>query len=448
MIKKLLITILVLAVGVLGYFQLRSFRLSFTFTEGKTAKITRGDLTVPIEAVGEVLPARRIEIKAEASGEVLEILKQPGDVVQAGDAIIRLDREEEDRNLDRAQQEVSAAEARLERAKLTLSNLERVELRRANELVDQLDAQHFHAEFRLAKTRELADATDDELIAAQTNASVLASRVRDAVAGRDGVLIQIGIAAKDVSISEATLKSAQQTLGDARERLEKTEIRSPIDGMIGEMRTQVGEVIQGGKTTLTGGTLLATVIDTRKLIVRAEVDEAEIGRVYDIAPTWARPGSADRTAAPADWAAAAQGQEGLPVIRVDTFRDETFTGIIERILPEPKKVQEAVYYPVDVVLISENRGKLFKGMRADVTFTADRVSDVLLCPEEAIVEGPRGDLGVYVPDRDAGEEHATRFVACRLGLSNGMYSEVMEGLEEGAVVYTKLPVGPSNRDRK
>ncbi len=65
---------------------------------------------------------------------------------------------------------------------------------------------------------------------------------------------------------------------------------------------------------------------------------------------------------------------------------------------------------------------------------------------QAIREGAGGKYGVHVPKPSATEEHGTEFVPCELGLDNGNYSEVRSGLEEGMVVYTKLPA-KTNRDK-
>ncbi|MCC7292333.1 MAG: HlyD family efflux transporter periplasmic adaptor subunit [Phycisphaerales bacterium] len=451
MVKKLLLFLLVVAVVVLGYFQLRSYRMSFTSAEGKLAEIIRGDLTVPIEATGEILPARRIEIKAEASGEVLEIKKRPGDLVKKDEVIFVLDEAEEQRNLERAENEVRAAEARLRRAQLQLKNTRDIELVRADNSITRLQKQLELAKFQNEKSKDpKLGSSEEELLTREVALATTEVDLSQAKVARVGVMLSIEIGEQDVAAANATLESAKRTEADAKERLEKTQIRSPIDGMIGEVPRQVGEVIQGGKTTITGGTLLATVIDVSKRIVRAEVDEADIGRVFKIAPSWAQPGRDASVAAPTDWEAAAQDIEMLPVIHVDSFREEEFTGIIERINPEPRKVQEAIYYYVDVVIVSANREKLFNGMRADVTFTSERVKDALLCPEEAIFEDATGALGVRVPDDSPGADPAdTKFIPCKFNRSNSVYSEVMSGLTEGMKVYTKLPVSTSSsRDKK
>lgn len=449
--KKVLVGLLIVAVLVLGFLQLRTYRLSFGFQEGKTAKIVRGSLTVPINATGEVMPARRIEIKAEASGEVLEILRRPGDLVRKGEMLIRLDKAEETRNKERAEHELHAAEARLEITKLKLRNIREVEVKRANERVTQLEAQLEQAQFRYDKTENLRDRTEDELIAARAALATIRGDLEQARATQLGMDIQIRMAEQDVIVAQAAVESARRNLGDANERLIKTDIVAPIDGMVGEVHRQIGEVIQGGKTTITGGTLLATIIDTGKIIVRAEVDEADIGEVMRIAPAWAKPGNDASAPFPSDWIAQSklEDPDRLPVIHVDAFRDEKFIGIIEGIRPEPRRVQETVYYYVDVVLVSDNRDKLFSGMRADVSFTLQRVDNVLLCPEEAIVKGLNDRFGVHVPDTSPGADpRAYKFVPCELGLSNSVYSEVISGLKEGDIVYTKLPVSASGSSTK
>ena len=118
-------------------------------------------------------------------------------------------------------------------------------------------------------------------------------------------------------------------------RLTKTDIISPINGVVADVRTQIGEVIQGGKTTLTGGTVLAIVLDDQRVLVRAEVDEADIGRILLISPPWAIPGHDAILQMPTDLEAASAAVKFPPEITVESFRDEEFQGVIERIYPGP-----------------------------------------------------------------------------------------------------------------
>ena len=112
--KNTIIVVLFVSTIVAGYVAATSsLRMSLEGIEGKKELLFRGDLTLPINATGEVKSSRRIEIKSEASGEVIEIFRHGGDRVAVGDLIIRLQRDDEERNVNRAKLELQKAEARL-----------------------------------------------------------------------------------------------------------------------------------------------------------------------------------------------------------------------------------------------------------------------------------------------------------------------------------------------
>jgi hypothetical protein len=142
--------------------------------------------------------------------------------------------------------------------------------------------------------------------------------------------------------------------------------------------------------------------------------------------------------------------QGTPVkVEVEAYREDEFHGYIERIYPEPKKSASVVTYFVDILLTSENRGKLALGMQAEVTFTAQSVNNVLLVRHDAIKkEDDR--LGVYVPRKVEGKpDPVPEFVPCRFGLDNGSYAEVIHGdLKEGDTVYVKLPRSAGDEEKK
>ncbi len=441
--KNVIIGVLVICTVVAVYMAATSrLRMSSIGIEGKREKIIRGDLTVPIDATGQIRPGRRVEAKAEASGEVIAIHKQAGERVRAGDLLIQLQPDDEERSVNRAKLELDIAKARLETAKIILEQAKTADRASARAQVDQLEASLEYARFRKEKIEKLKpdQRSEEEVLQRDTAFRSQKAQLDAARAALAKVEHAISRAQQEVLQAEAAYESARNNLGDAQKRLSKTDIVAPIEGIVGDIRVQIGEVIQGGKTTFTGGTVLAVLLDVDKLIVRAEVDESDIGRVLAIAPPWAKPGNDGSVPVPDDFAAAAAEREHLPKITVESFRDQEFAGIIERVYPEPRNVSGVVTYNVDVVITSENRSMLLSGMRADVRFTSDHAENVLLCPNEAIREGPSGKLGVYIPKKDAlPTERATEFVECRLGLDNGNYSEVLEGLTEGTEVYTKLP---------
>ena len=442
--KNVIIFILVLATIVTGYVAATSkLRLSIEGLEGKTEKIIRGDLTLPINATGEIRPMRRVEVKSEASGEVIEIASYGGDRVAAGDLLIRLQPDDEQRSVNRAELDLEVAKARLEEARIGLRQAKTADLQSAQAQVDQLAENARFAKFRLEKVAALPEhqTNEEEMLQRETTYRSQLAQLDSAKAALERARLAIPRAEQTVKQAQATYETATNNLGDAQKRLTETAIVAPIDGILADVRTQIGEVIQGGKTTLTGGTVLVVILDMERLMVRAEVDESDIGRVLAIAPAWAAPGHDGDVRMPTDLAEAATTTEHPPVITVESFRDEEFAGVIERIYPEPRTLSGVVTYLVDVVITSANRDRLLPGMRADVSFTSEYAENVVLCPNEAIREGTGGKLGVYVPKPGAPpQERETEFIACKFGLDNGNYSEVREGLTEGEIVYTKLPV--------
>lgn len=448
--KNAIIVILLLVVVVVGYYAATTLRLPIENVAGKTEKIIRGDLTLPINATGEVKPGLRVEIKPEASGEVIEIAKRPGDRVRRGDLLIRLQKDDEQRSVDRATQELQIAEARMNAARIALELAKGADLANAQAQVAQLEPQVAYAKFRKEKLDRFEESLKNEEETVQRNSEYLRqlALLESAKAGLEKAKLNIPRAEYDHEQYKASLEAAKATLGDAQKRLDKTDILAPLDGVVAAIRTQIGEVVQGGKTTITGGTVVAVVLDDRKIIVQAEVDESDIGRVLDIAPAWAAPGHEGDVQMPTDHAKLVAGVEHLTEISVESFREESFEGVIERIYPEPKTLSGVVTYLVDVVVTSANRELLLSGMRAEVRFTSEHAANVLLCPNEAIREGPTGKLGVYIPKPGAtATERETQFVGCKFGLDNGNYSEVREGLEEGAFVYTRLPAKREETER-
>ena len=439
--KKVLIWIPLLGLVALGYYNLRNVRMEFRSTRGETATVGRGDLTIPIDAAGKVIPKSRREIKAEASGEVEEVLVKAGDVVKAGDILIRLKRDDEERNVRRAEQELKRAETNLSRTKVVLEERKTSGLQAARARLEALNGRMIHAEADYKHKEGLFDrgeGSELEYSRAKSVYQELKAQIEQAKADVQQAQMAIELAEKDVALAEAAVETAKTTQGDALKRLEKTDIVAPVDGMVSQILAEEGEVIQGGKTTITGGTLLAVLADWSVCYVRAEVDEADVGDVLELAPAEARPGG-NRYDEASDEDAPIEPASRVK-ITVEAFRDEEFEGRIERIYPEPKSGSSVVTYLVDIEVMSDNRHLLMSSMQADVEFTAKSVYDAVLVPHDAIKRNANNELGVYLQVKDErGEDLEPEFVKCRLGLDNGVYAQVIEGVKEGEVVFTKLP---------
>ncbi|OGR60199.1 MAG: hypothetical protein A2X36_03480 [Elusimicrobia bacterium GWA2_69_24] len=169
-----------------------------------------------------------------------------------------------------------------------------------------------------------------------------------------------------------------------------TPIIAPLSGVI-----ILRNVVQG--QTVEQGTVLFAVSD--RLIVTAQVDESDIGKV----------------------------RKGMPVkIVLDAYPKETVRGEVFDILYEGKNVSNVITYGVKVLPIAAP--PFFRSqMTATVGFITGRKANALLIPMAAVRESDRGDKQVLMP----GPEGKPVPREIKTGLESGDQVEVVSGLEEG-----------------
>ncbi|HUW84423.1 MAG TPA: HlyD family efflux transporter periplasmic adaptor subunit [Phycisphaerae bacterium] len=480
-IRNLLIAAVVVAGLVAGYLWLRKQKYEFSITMPEFTTIVRGDLNITITASGVVRPVNRVEVKSKASGEIIRIGLDPddpnqqgtfrndptgapiqldvrskargttisvgldpddpnhrgtflyeGDIVHPGQLLIQLDPADERRSVRLRQADAKLAKAALDKARIEAEQgaLARIE-------TAQISYDLAEWEYERKMRPELSDAITPE------EKRRVKSRVDDAKAKLDSAKAQLEQARQDVARAEATYDQAQTALEEAQERFDETTIRNTLDGQIQITRinTRVGEVIQSGVTTITGGTILMVLADIGQLLVTADVDESDIGRVRRLIDPDGDWGTAT---APADLPTAS----GQATISVDAFPNETFTGAIARIRPEPDKTANVTTYAVEILVTSPNRDKLMLGMDATVEFTAQSLHDVLLVEIDAVKSSDTGQIGVYVPVAGADGQEKPEFQPVERGINDGIRVQILAGAQEGQRVYSRLPVSLEGEEQK
>lgn len=478
--KKLIAFVIILGLLGVGYAWLRKHgQIDIESLRGKTVEVTRGDLEVPITAGGRIEPASTTKLKGEASGEVKLTPQRIGDMVKAGDLIIGLDPENEQRNVDRADADYERARLALERAKISREEAEKVGIPLAQADKQQVDSRLTYVE--IEHTQKKARQAKSEDILARQEFETVAARLREAeaaVAAADAKVRQaemsLRFADMDVATMEQNEKVAKKTLEDARERLRETEVRSPIDGMILRRYVEVGEVVQSGTTSLTGGTVLVDLADVSEIYAVVNVDEADIGMVRELAPEEAVPGPHSQPAKPKDEEPKPAGAAGKPgeepatsqpmreldpdvldkdqlvEISVESFPDKRFYGVIERIAPQSELSQAIATFKVWIRITSDNKSDLtgLLNVQAEAHFTARSVRNALLVSYDAF-QREGDEFGVYVPVENPGPgQKKYEFRPCEFGRDNGIVVEVRSGLKEGDAVYTKLPITTRKEEKE
>lgn len=450
--KKWLALLAVIALVVLGWYFVRQWEFRPAWTQPKFGTVARGDVTVPITAAGLIHANQVFEIKPEASGEIIRVNVVEGTFVHAGDTLVVLDPSDEERLRDRAQANLDRAEALLKQAEVAVERAQ-VSIESAAARHEEIMAQAQITAFEWAKTKETLDENGKSEFynPQQINDARARDRMTQAQLQSARIAIRGAELAKEdakaaVRSQQASVDSARKELEDAQERLSETIVKATQDAIVTNVYAKPGMLVQSGTQSLTGGTPLMRLADVSKMKVIARVDEADYGRVSNIAPVEALPDMPGlRAAAQADAEMLAQ-RTGVVRLTVDAFPDDVFEGRIDRVEPQGSQSAAIIQFAVHVEITDPKRNKLPLGAQAQVEFTVESAVDALLVPAEAVksFEEQRGVWVKTAPEPGSGSPFGKRFVPCRFGISDGEHTQVVAVLGDGELrvgseVYTKLP---------
>jgi HlyD family secretion protein len=321
-------TIAALVVVTLG---LTGFAVLGRGSDGGTASppATVADSAAPpavIAGPGRVEPvSEEVDVAAEVSGRLIEVLVDEGDAVTTGAVIARLE------NRDyRAR--VMAADARLGIARAELLRLlngaRPVERREAQAALGQAEATLAHAGIEADRHRRLwADGAvaRDALDRAERDLQV--AEARRAEAAERAATIDAEARADERARAEAAVALAESSLAEARALFAKTEVRAPFDGVVLRRHRHPGESV----ATDSPAPAIVTVADTRRLRVRIEVDERDIAGLAVGRRGWVTASAYGDTRF--EGAVVRVGQLlGRKAIRTDEPSERTDTKVLETLL--------------------------------------------------------------------------------------------------------------------
>ncbi|MEO7385413.1 MAG: efflux RND transporter periplasmic adaptor subunit [Gammaproteobacteria bacterium] len=196
-----------------------------TPTTYQTVPIGKRDIVVAVEAAGHIEPSVTVELKSKASGQILSIQGETGQVVQKGTLLVQIEKRNPQNSLAQATAQLEAAKAR--------RSISEAQSRRAAKLLEE-------------RILNDVDFEQSQLEAANAKAEVVRSQV------------------------------AVET---ARIQLDDTDLRAPITGTIIEKLVEEGQVISSPTMDVGGGTLMLKMADLTSVEVRTLVDETDIGKI-------------------------------------------------------------------------------------------------------------------------------------------------------------------------
>lgn len=325
------------------------------------------DIRPTILASGVLAYLEEVNLTSELVAKVRDIHVAEGDQVRKGQLLLSLDPETYRNAIEREQASRRQGVISIERQRLALALAEKRFARGQQLFAQRMIGQSEHDDLRNA--RDLA-------------------RV-------------------ELRSSEEALRRADAVLGEAREQLQKTDIRAPISGTVVNLPIKVGETAIPSNSALAGASLMK-IADTSAIQAELKVDEADIARI-------------------------AVGQ--AVDVYATAFPDTALKGKVQHIALASSVENQARAYEV-VALIEPPKGlDLRSGMstRADI-FLGDG-GKRLAVPVEAIgteeKEGGKTERHVWVE-----REGVARRVVVQVGLSDDRWEEITAGLKAGDRVIT------------
>jgi HlyD family secretion protein len=268
------------------------------------------DVQVVVREVGTVEPEVKVEIKSNLSGRVVDLPVRAGDVVIKGQLIARIE------------PDVNQAQ-----------DLLAVRNRGAAANIDLEDAkQDYEAKRKLF---------ENGLISVEVNREA-ETRYRQAMQAHDEARDQIGL-----------VVASGIPIGDNPRQV--VNIFSPMDGVVIERPVELGETVTGSGS-FNAGTVISTVADLGTMLVKAGINEVDIGKIH-------------------------LGQEAR--VTLDAFPRVLFNGTISRIAPAARFDDQVKVFDVEIAL--EKLGvELRTGMTANLEIRGEIREQVLTVPVESV----------------------------------------------------------------
>jgi len=291
----------------------------------KTAKAEVADVQVRVTEVGSVEPDVKVDVKSVLSGKVVELLVREGDRVKRGQVLARVEPDvNQARDLSQVKNAVSEAEIALTEAKATYE--------RNRDLLAQ------------------------GLLSAQSGLES-ETRWRQAKATHDAAMDKYRI------VEESGVPIAAASTGP----VQRLNVSSPMDGIVIRRPVELGDTVMSGVSSFNAGTVLMTVADVGTMIIKAGINEVDIGKVHLEQPV---------------------------KVTLDAYPKVRFAGKILRIAPAARLEEKVKVFDVEIAI--EHQGaELRTGMTANIDILGEKRAKVLTVPVEGIFKKDETEV-VYV----------------------------------------------------
>ena len=356
----------------------------------KLAEVTRGSIARSVVATGKIQPRSKVDVKSKASGIVERILVDYGDWVKMGQVLVELDKEELRARVREVTATLLAAQAAQQSAEAAHQR-------------NQVDAEGPDLPF-LKSGMERAQRLYEQGLIAKAVQEDAEKIYQMALNKQMSALRSVGVSRAEMARAKAQVAQTQAALEQVEENLRNSTIVSPMDGLVLSRNVEVGDAVSSILVLGSQATLVMTLGDIGDVYVLGKVDQADIGRIY-------------------------LGQRARIV--VESFRDKKFEGQVTKIAPLGVEKDNVTTFEVRVSIRNPG-GELKSNMSANAEIILEEKPNVLLVPEGAILYDKNRNTSVEIPD--PAMEKGRRKVPVKLGISDGVKTELAAGLKQGEKV--------------
>ncbi len=379
----------VTVVAAIGWLLLgdHSSTLRVTSDELTVNEVQRAEFKDYVRTSGQVMPIEVVQIAPEEGGIVMEKVVEEGAHVRKGDVIVRLQNASLDLQILNAEAELAEKQNMLRNTQVAM------EQDRLNNLTEEaqldMDTERKRRTYeqnerlvgeRLISREDYIQSKEDYELAARKK-RLVTSRLRQDSIYRSVQMDQM----------EDNLANMRRNVVLVRQRKDKLEVRSAIDGELGLLDVELGQ-------SLTPGQKIGQINDLRDYKVQAEVDEHYIDRF----------------------------RQGLHA--TIEREGETYTMVVRKVYPEVRQGK----FRVDFLFTGTRPSRLRSGQTFYLNVELGQSAQAVLIPRGTFFQTTGGQW-IFVLSRDG--RHAYRR-PIRIGRQNPRHYEVLEGLEPGERVIT------------
>lgn len=318
--RRKIVWILLAALVVYGAYELFMPKEQRSLYKFISHPLKKDDLVMSVSATGNIQPTKQVDVGSEVSGTITHLYVDYNDVVKKGQLLAQIDRTKYESNLKRVEASLAVVQASLEnmnaqlyKAKSTLDRDKTLRINTKGTLPSQSDWESHYAAFLSAQAQ--------------------------------------------VSSVKAQIKQVKQDLISAQYDLQRTNIYSPVDGIVLVKTIDVGQTVVASFQT---PILFKIAEDLTHMELQASIDEADIAKV----------------------------EEGQNVLfNVDAYPELDFKTTIRQVRVNSEIVNGVVTY---LAIMDFNNSKMLlkPGMSADIDITTQTIHNTFIVPKAALLFMP------------------------------------------------------------